>query len=115
MYNELSIYNKVYVILIKNTLLDMTINNPIFIFALITVIWFIPGIIVRRFNELKTLKKKEKNQADAINKLYPNSKDWLNSLMIIYFKWINFFLLLIFVLNLEFCFVKYLNTLPLLL
>ena len=60
---------------IKNTLLDMTINNPLFIFSVITVIWFIPGIIVRRYNELKQIKKKEKTQADAIKKLYPKSKD----------------------------------------
>ena len=53
----------------------MTINNPIFIFALITVIWFIPGILVRRVNEFKLKKKKEKTQADAIKKLYPNTKD----------------------------------------
>tara|TARA_B100000945_G_C20374739_1_gene593979 strand:- start:231 stop:392 length:162 start_codon:yes stop_codon:yes gene_type:complete len=53
----------------------MTINNPIFIFAVIIVIWFIPGIIVRRFNELKQIKKQETSQADAIKKLYPNSKD----------------------------------------
>tara|TARA_Y100001968_G_scaffold225139_1_gene207929 strand:- start:619 stop:780 length:162 start_codon:yes stop_codon:yes gene_type:complete len=53
----------------------MTINNPIFIFAIITVIWFIPGILVRRFNERKQLQKKEKTQADAIKKLYPKSKD----------------------------------------
>ena len=53
----------------------MTINNPIFILALITVIWFLPGIIVRRFNELKKIKKKEKTQADAIKKLYPSPKD----------------------------------------
>ncbi|WP_269615767.1 hypothetical protein [Prochlorococcus marinus] len=56
----------------------MTINNPIFIFALITVIWFIPGILVRRINELKQIKKSKKSQADAINKLYPNSKDSTN-------------------------------------
>ena len=61
--------------MIKNTLIDMTINNPIFIFALITVIWFIPGILVRRLRELKQKKKKEKSQADAIKKLYPRSKD----------------------------------------
>ena len=67
--------NNIYFILIKNTLLDMTINNPIFIFAIITVIWFIPGIIVRRINESKKTKKKEKNQADAIKRLYPNPKD----------------------------------------
>ncbi len=60
---------------IKDTLLDMTINNPIFIFAVITVIWFIPGIIVRRLNEIKQKKKKLKSQSDAIQKLYPNSKD----------------------------------------
>ena len=59
----------------KTTLLDMTINNPIFIFAVITVIWFIPGIIVRRYNELNQLKIKKKNQADAIKKLYPKSND----------------------------------------
>ena len=59
----------------KTTLLDMTINNPLFIFAVITVIWFIPGIIVRRYNELKQQKKKKKNQADAIKKLYPKSND----------------------------------------
>tara|TARA_B100001250_G_scaffold144761_1_gene123921 strand:+ start:307 stop:477 length:171 start_codon:yes stop_codon:yes gene_type:complete len=53
----------------------MTINNPLFIFAVITVIWFIPGILVRRIKELKYLKKKKKSQSDAIKKLYPNPKD----------------------------------------
>ena len=53
----------------------MTINNPLFIFAVITVIWFIPGIVVRRYNKLKQIKKKKKIQADAIKKLYPASKD----------------------------------------
>ena len=70
----LLIDNKVF-LLIRNTLLDMTINNPIFIFAIITVIWFIPGIIVRRFNEIRQIKKKEKIQAEAIEKLYPKSKN----------------------------------------
>ena len=60
-----------YFLSIKNILLDMTINNPIFIFVVIIVIWFIPGILVRRYNELKQRKKKEKSQADAIQKLYP--------------------------------------------
>tara|TARA_B100001250_G_C19528358_1_gene669181 strand:- start:147 stop:356 length:210 start_codon:yes stop_codon:yes gene_type:complete len=62
-------------LLIRDTLIDMTINNPIFIFSLITVIWFIPGIIVRRFNEIKRKKKKEKIQSDAIEKLYPKNED----------------------------------------
>tara|TARA_Y100001968_G_C19344488_1_gene711321 strand:- start:192 stop:419 length:228 start_codon:yes stop_codon:yes gene_type:complete len=67
--------DNMYFLLIKNTLIDMTINNPIFIFAAITVIWFIPGIIVRRYNEVKQIKRKERIQADAIQKLYPKSKE----------------------------------------
>ena len=74
MYNQF-LYNDLYFQSVKIILLDMTINNPIFIFALITVMWFIPGILVRRLNELKQKKKKEKSQADAIKKLYPRSKD----------------------------------------
>ena len=75
---HLFIINNVYFLLIKEDLLNMTINNPIFIFSLITVIWFIPGILVRRINELKRRNKKEKSQAEAIKKLYPNPKDSSN-------------------------------------
>ncbi len=75
MYYQILLINNISILSIKNTLLNMTINNPIFIFALITVIWFIPGIIVRRFNELKKIKNKKKIQADAIQKLYPKTKD----------------------------------------
>jgi len=75
MYYQFLLVNNKLFILLNNTLLDMTINNPIFIFAAITVIWFIPGILVRRYNEKKILKKKERTQADAIKKLYPKSKD----------------------------------------
>ena len=78
MYYQLSLINNIYILLINNTLLDMTINNPIFIFSVITVIWFTPGILVRRFNELKQKKKKKKNQIDAINKLYPKPRDWIS-------------------------------------
>ena len=78
MYYQLLFIKDIYFLLTKEILLDMTINNPIFIFALITVIWFIPGILVRRINELKQIKKSKKRQADAINKLYPNSKDSSN-------------------------------------
>ena len=73
-YQFLLVNNKIF-LLLNNTLLDMTINNPIFIFAAITAIWFIPGIFIRRYNEKKILKKKERTQADAIQKLYPKSKD----------------------------------------
>jgi len=75
MYDHFYFINNIYFLLLKATLLDMTINNPLFIFAAITVIWFIPGIIVKRFNELKKIKKKEKSQTDAIKKLYPKPKD----------------------------------------
>ena len=75
MYYQLLFINNIYFLLLKNILLDMTLNNPIFIFALITVIWFIPGILIRRINELKQIKKREENQANAIKKLYPKSKD----------------------------------------
>ena len=75
MYYQLVFFNNKYFLLIKSILLDMTINNPIFIFTLITVIWFIPGILVRRINELNQKKKKEISQAEAIKKLYPKSKD----------------------------------------
>ena len=75
MYYQPSLITNISFILIRNTILDMTINNPIFIFSIITVIWFMPGIIVKRFNELKQIKKKEKRQSDAIQKLYPKPKD----------------------------------------
>ena len=75
MYDFYLFLNNISFILIKNTLLNMTINNPIFIFALITVIWFIPGILVRRYNEKKKIKKKRESQDEAINKLYPTPKN----------------------------------------
>ena len=75
MYYKILLINNISFILIKNTLIDMTINNPIFIFAIITVIWFIPGIIVRRYNEKKKLKRMREIQSDAIQRLYPKSKD----------------------------------------
>ena len=75
MFSQIFKINYLNFILIKDILLDMTINNPIFIFALITVIWFVPGIIVRSFNERKKLRKKKKLQSDAIQKLYPKAKE----------------------------------------
>tara|TARA_Y100001968_G_scaffold3870_1_gene3410 strand:- start:328 stop:555 length:228 start_codon:yes stop_codon:yes gene_type:complete len=75
MYYQILLIKNLYFLSIKNDLIDMTINNPIFIFSIITVIWFIPGILVRRFNERKQRKKKERIQADAIEKLYPKSKE----------------------------------------
>ena len=75
MYYKIFYIKNLYFLLLEDTIVDMTINNPIFIFTLITVIWFIPGIIVRRINNMKQVKRKEKKQADAIKKLYPDSKN----------------------------------------
>ena len=76
MYYYLLFINYISFLSFKSDLLDMTINNPIFIFSVIIIIWFIPGILVRRYNELKLIKKKKKNQEDAIKKLYPKPKDF---------------------------------------
>ena len=76
MYLKLFFINNKYFLLLKVILLDMTINNPIFIFALITIIWIIPGILVRRYNESRRIKIKNKTQSEAIKKLYPNPKDF---------------------------------------
>ena len=57
------------------TLLDLTFNNPIFITISILIIWFAPGILIRRMAERKYLEKKERIQQEKIAKLYPNSKE----------------------------------------
>ena len=75
MYYQFLLVNNKLFLLLNNTLLDMTINNPIFIFSVITVIWFIPGLLVRRINELRQIKKKKKIQSAAIEKLYPKNKE----------------------------------------
>ena len=75
MFYQILLFNNISFLLIKNTLIDMTINNPIFIFAVITVIWFMPGIILRRLKENNQIQKKKKMQSDAIQKLYPKSRD----------------------------------------
>ena len=64
-----------YLLSLKNNLLDMTINNPIFIFTVITIIWFLPGIIVRRISEAKRESKRKKAQNDAIERLYPKNNN----------------------------------------
>ena len=75
MYSQFLLLHNISFISLQSTLLDMTINNPIFIFALITVIWFIPGIIVKRYNKINQQKKKKRSQSDAIKKLYPKNND----------------------------------------
>ncbi len=57
-----------------NTLLDLTINNPIFITVSILIIWFAPGIILRMITEKRYRKKEADERAQKIAKLYPKSK-----------------------------------------
>ncbi len=75
MFHQICIINN-NIVFFNSILLDMTINNPIFIFALITVIWFIPGIVFRRIKTWQQIKKKEKSQNEAIKKLYPKPGDF---------------------------------------
>ncbi len=70
-----SFVNHSYLLSLRKNLLDMTINNPIFIFVVITIIWFLPGILVRRITEAKKENKRKKVQNDAIAKLYPKNND----------------------------------------
>ncbi len=71
MYNPLLFSNHIHFLLIKSGLIDMTINNPLFIFSVITIIWFIPGILVRKISQRKQEAKKKKIQSEAIGRLYP--------------------------------------------
>ena len=67
----LLLINYTYLLSLSSSLMDMTINNPIFIFTVITIVWFLPGIIVKRITETNKENKRKKNQNDAIEKLYP--------------------------------------------
>ncbi len=51
--------------------LRLTWYNPIFMIVLISVIWFVPGILVRRILEKKQRLSKAEKQAEAIARLYP--------------------------------------------
>jgi len=54
-----------------DTLLDLTWRNPLFMLVVIMVIWFLPGIVVRRIAEKTYQASKAEAQAKAISKLYP--------------------------------------------
>jgi len=58
------------------TLLDLTLNNPIFISVSILIIWFAPGIVIRRIAEKKYISKQKEIQAQKISKLYPKGKTY---------------------------------------
>ncbi len=52
----------------------MTWYNPIFMMVLIGVVWFTPGIIVRRITEKRYKSAKAAAQAEKIARLYPKEK-----------------------------------------
>ncbi len=60
---------------ITNNLLQMTVYNPLFVLVAITVIWFLPGILVRRIVQRRFKASKIDAQAKAIARLYPRDKN----------------------------------------
>ena len=59
---------------ILNNILQMTVYNPLFAFSVITILWFLPGIVLRRMAANRYKAAKAAAQAKAIAKLYPNEK-----------------------------------------
>ncbi len=58
-----------------NIFLDMTVRNPIFMLVVFTIIWFLPGMVVRRLAEKRSNNQKAQKQAEAIDKLYPKERN----------------------------------------
>ncbi len=52
-------------------LADITWRNPIFMLVLFGVVWYLPGLILRRVTEAKKIENKKKLQQDKISRLYP--------------------------------------------
>ncbi len=52
-------------------LADITWRNPIFMLVLFGVVWYLPGLILRRVTEAKKIENKKKIQQDKISRLYP--------------------------------------------
>ncbi len=52
----------------------MTVYNPIFSIVLISAIWFIPGILIRRMAERRSATLKKKSQEEKLERLYPKTK-----------------------------------------
>ena len=56
-----------------NNLAEMTWRNPIFMIVFFGVIWFAPGIIIRRLAKAKFEKEAATKQAEKIQRLYPKN------------------------------------------
>ncbi len=55
-----------------NQLANMTWKNPIFMIVFFSILWYLPGILLRRRIEYLDIKKKKELQQKKINSLYPN-------------------------------------------
>ena len=51
----------------------MTWKNPIFMLLFFGILWYLPGLIVRRRSEFLYLKRKEAARQDKLSKLYPKN------------------------------------------
>ena len=56
-----------------DTIAEMTWKNPLFMLVFFSVIWFIPGILLRRVSKAKYEKKKAQKQLERIQSLYPKN------------------------------------------
>ena len=59
----------------QDNFLQMTVYNPLFALAVITVIWFLPGILIRRIAEKRYKAHKADIQAEKIARLYPKKNE----------------------------------------
>lgn len=57
-----------------DNLLQMTWYNPIFMIVLISVTWFLPGIVLRGIAEKRYQNAKSEAQAKKISRLYPKKE-----------------------------------------
>ena len=52
----------------------MTWRNPIFMIVFFGIIWYLPGVILRRIAEHRAKENAAENQARKISSLYPKAK-----------------------------------------
>ena len=52
----------------------MTWKNPIFMLIFFGILWYLPGVIVRRRSQFIYLKNKESARQAKISKLYPKEE-----------------------------------------
>ncbi len=71
--------SKEFKLVMLERLAEMTWRNPIFMFVLFGALWFLPGLLYRRYLEVKSKKNKEEEQIKKIARLYPKSSSNIDS------------------------------------